>query len=228
VRLAPPLPNTGRGGEARTIRRRGSRRVPHNDWVAAIMRASLLDSMESMIELAAQRLAIRPWLASDAPALNVAITESIEHLRPWMSWIATEPLSLAERQSVIARWERKRRAGGDMVFGMFIGAVVVGGCGLHRRLGPDGLEIGYWVHAAHVRRGHAASVAAMLTSVAFSYPEIELVEIHCDRANHPSQGVPRRLGFTLVGQRTKPVQAPNETGLQDVWRVTRSDWVRDG
>jgi ribosomal-protein-serine acetyltransferase len=182
--------------------------------------------MESMFESPALRLAIRPWKASDAPALSVAIADSAEHLRPWMSWIATEPLSLAERQSMIARWEMERRAGGDMVFGMFIGAVVVGGCGL-RRLGPDRLEIGYWVHAAHVRRGYAARVAAMLTSVAFSFPEIELVEIHCDRANHASQGVPRRLGFTLVGQQTKPVQAPNETGLDDVWRVTRSDWMRD-
>jgi ribosomal-protein-serine acetyltransferase len=189
--------------------------------------SSFLDNMESMIELAAKRLAIRPWQANDAPALSVAITESIDHLRPWMSWIATEPRSLADRQSMIARWEKERRAGGDMVFGMFIGAVVVGGCGLHRRLGSDGLEIGYWVHAAHVRRGYAARVAAMLTSVAFSFPEIELVEIHCDRANHASQGVPRRLGFTLVGQHTKPVQAPNETGIDDVWRVTRSDWMRD-
>ncbi|HEY8676421.1 MAG TPA: GNAT family protein [Candidatus Dormibacteraeota bacterium] len=183
--------------------------------------------MESMIELAAQRLAIRPWQVNDAPALSVAIIESIDHLRPWMPWIATEPRSLAERQSMIARWEKEHRAGGDMVFGMFIGAIVVGGCGLHRRLGPSGLEIGYWVHAAHVRRGYAARVAAMLTSLAFSFPEIELVEIHCDRANHASQGVPRRLGFILVGQQTKPAQAPNETGLQDVWRVTRSDWMRD-
>ena len=136
--------------------------------------------MESMIELAAQRLAIRPWQVNDAPALSVAIIESIDHLRPWMPWIATEPRSLAERQSMIARWEKEHRAGGDMVFGMFIGAIVVGGCGLHRRLGPSGLEIGYWVHAAHVRRGYAARVAAMLTSLAFSFPEIELVEIHCD------------------------------------------------
>jgi RimJ/RimL family protein N-acetyltransferase len=183
--------------------------------------------MESMIELRAQRLAIRPWQASDAPALNVAITESVEHLRPWMSWIAMEPRALAERQSMIARWEMERRAGGDMVFGMFIGAIVVGGCGLHRRLGPDGLEIGYWIHAAHVRRGYAARATAMLTAVAFSFPEIDLVEIHCDRANHASQGVPRRLGFTLVGQQMKPAEAPSETGLQDVWRLARSDWIRD-
>ena len=180
-----------------------------------------------MIRFAAQRLAIRPWQPSDAPTLGAAIAESVEHLRPWMPWIAMEPLSLAERQSMIARWETERCSGGDMLFGMFIGAVVVGGCGLHRRVGPDGLEIGYWVHAAHVRRGYAAGAAATLTSMAFSFPEIELVEIHCDRANQASRGVPLRLGFNLVGQQPKPVQAPNETGLQEVWRITRRDWMAE-
>jgi hypothetical protein len=92
-----------------------------------------------------RHLAIRPWRTSDAPALSAAIAESVEHLRPWMSWIATEPRSLAERESMIAWWEEERRAGGDMVFGMFTGAAVVGGCGLHRRLGTmdSRLAIGF-------------------------------------------------------------------------------------
>src|ERR1035437_3791795 len=134
--------------------------------MAPITRASLilsfLDSMESMIDSIVRRLAIRPWRGSDAPALSVAIAESVEHLRPWMSWIATAPRSLAARESMIARWEEERRAGGEMVFGMFIGAAVVGGCGLHRRLGTDGLEVGYCVPAAHVRSGAAARAPAML------------------------------------------------------------------
>jgi RimJ/RimL family protein N-acetyltransferase len=184
--------------------------------------------MARMTESTVQTLAIRPWLASDADALSVAIAESVGHLRPWMSWIAMEPRSLLDRQSMIARWTKERRAGGDMVFGMFVGTVVIGGCGLHRRLGPDGLEIGYWVHAAHARKGHATRAAAMLVALAFSFPEVELVEIHCDQMNHASQGVPRKLGFTLVGQQTKPIQAPNETGVQDVWRTTRSDWLAQG
>ena len=169
---------------------------------------SNLDSMESMIEAGTQRLALRPWQAGDAAALSIAIAESAEHLRPWMSWIATEPRSLAERQAMIARWETERRAGGDMVFGMFIGGVVIGGCGLHRRLDADGLEIGYWVHAAHTRMGHATHAAEMLTSLAFSFREIHRVEIHCDHANRASQGVPRRLGFTQVGQQQKPFRHP--------------------
>ena len=49
-----------------------------------------------------------------------------------------------------------------------------------------------------------------------------------DPARYPHQGVPRKLGFTLVGHQTKSIQAPNETGVQDVWRTTRSDWLARG
>lgn len=67
-----------------------------------------------MTESAVQTLAIRPWRAGDADALSVAIAESVEHLRPWMSWIGMEPRSLADRQSMIARWAKERRTGSDI------------------------------------------------------------------------------------------------------------------
>ena len=63
------------------------------------------------------------------------------------------------------------------------GRRVVGGSGLHRRIGPDGLEIGSWVRRDFVRRGIASSAAAWLTDLAFARPDIDRVEIHRDRAN---------------------------------------------
>src|SRR3954452_11299172 len=97
-------------------------------------------------------LEVRPWTEDDAPALSRAIAESLEHLRPWMHWIADEPLSLEERRA----WMLDP-AGNDEHYGLWLGDRVVGGCGLHRRLGPGALEIGYWVHAAFTRRGLATA-----------------------------------------------------------------------
>ncbi len=177
-------------------------------------------------QLGLSRMAIRPWVGEDARALGNAIGQSLDHLRPWMPWIAVEPRSLVDRQAMIQRWETERRAGGDLVFGMFRGAGVVGSCGLHHRVGRRGLEIGYWVAAAHTRRGYATGAAGMLTSIAFTYPAIEMVEIRVDAANHASAGVPRKLGYTLVDRVSVPMQAPAETGTRDVWRVHRAEWLR--
>jgi RimJ/RimL family protein N-acetyltransferase len=53
---------------------------------------------------------------------------------------------------------------------------------------------------------------------------IEEIVIHCDVDNVASAGVPRRLGFTLVGLREVPPVAPLETGRQQIWRMRRQDW----
>ena len=172
------------------------------------------------------RVGIRPWMVEDARALSAAIEASLDHLRPWMPWIAAEPRSLKDREALIRRWEADRRNGGDLVLGMFLGTAVVGGCGLHHRIGRRGLEIGYWVGAPYTRRGYATAASAMLTSLAFTYPLIEAVEIRVDAANHASAGVARKLGYTQVEQVATPVQAPAETGVRDVWRVHRAEWLR--
>jgi RimJ/RimL family protein N-acetyltransferase len=167
-------------------------------------------------------LTLRRWRPADAEAQSLAITESLDHLRPWMPWAVPAPLE--ERRATLARWEAEWERGGDLVFGLFLGPLVVGGCGLHRRIGPEGLEIGYWVHAAHTRRGYATSASGALTSAALALPGITVVEIHHDRANLASEAVPRRLGFVLVGDYAREPVAPAETGIFRVWRMPLERW----
>jgi hypothetical protein len=38
-----------------------------------------------------RRLLIRCYKPSDAPLLAESVTESLEHLRPWMPWVYNEP-----------------------------------------------------------------------------------------------------------------------------------------
>jgi hypothetical protein len=38
-------------------------------------------------------LLLRRWSPEDALALSDAVAASSEHLRPWMAWIAEEPLT---------------------------------------------------------------------------------------------------------------------------------------
>jgi ribosomal-protein-serine acetyltransferase len=167
---------------------------------------------------------LRRWRVSDAQALHQAILESTDHLRPWMSWIEQEPQTAEQRRELLAGWEDDWATGGDALYGVFIGDTVAGSCGLHRRLGPHALEIGYWIHASFVRRGLASEVAALLTDAALALPEIQRVEIHHDRANVASAGVPRRVGYRLVGEQYDEATAPADSGVECIWRMERREW----
>jgi len=169
-------------------------------------------------------LTLRRWARDDAAQLGEAVADSVEHLRPWMAWIAHEPLSVTERQALIDSWEPEWLAGGDVVMGVFVDGAVAGGCGLHRRIGPGGLEIGYWTARRFLRQGIATTAAGLLTDAAFSDPAITHVEIHHDQANQASAGVPRKLGWRRVREGVDEIQAPGESGISWVWQVTRPEW----
>lgn len=175
------------------------------------------------LPVTADQLVVRQWRSEDVPRLHAAVLENLEHLRPWMPWIAKEPLSLDERTEMVDGWWRLWDAG-DRMCGMFAGDEVVGGCGLHQRIGPGGQEIGYWVHVAHTGRGYATAAARTLTDMAFTMPGVTRVEIHHDVANPASGRVPAKLGFTHVHDVARPVEAPGETGRQSVWCMERGAW----
>jgi RimJ/RimL family protein N-acetyltransferase len=96
-----------------------------------------------------------------------------------------------------ATLSRAVRLGEDFVYGVFERdeSEVVGGSGLHTRLGEGALEIGYWIRASRVRQGFARETAAALTKLAFAVCGVDRVEIRVDPANEASLGVPRALGF---------------------------------
>ena len=175
----------------------------------------------------ADQLVVRQWRADDVPLLQTAVLESLDHLRPWMPWVAKEPLSLVERTSLVEGWWRLWDAG-DRMCGMFVGDLVVGGCGLHQRIGPGGQEIGYWVRVGHTGRGYATAAAAALTDMAFTMEGVTHVEIHHDAANPASGRIPAKLGFVHIRDQAHAIEAPGETGTQRVWRVERADWLAHG
>ncbi len=172
-----------------------------------------------------ERLVIRLWEPDDVDGLIEAVAESQEHLRPWMPWAAADPVDRATRLDWIGAGKQSWESGGDAVFGIFAAGEVVGGTGLHRRGGPDTLEIGYWVHVDHIGRGYATEAAGALTDAAFTVAGIDIVEIHHDRANVGSARVPEKLGFTMVAEHEPTtVPSPGEERIDWCWQMRRADW----
>jgi ribosomal-protein-serine acetyltransferase len=169
-------------------------------------------------------LVLRCWRTDDVVALSQAVERNVEHLRPWMPWIADEPLTPGKRLELVETWEKSRLQGGDVIHGVFADGRVVGGCGLHRRRGPHGLEIGYWVDKDHVGRGVGTEVARSLTTAALGVPGVTFVEIHHDKANVASGGIPRRLGYEFIGETASAIRSPSEVGIACCWRMEADDW----
>lgn len=173
-----------------------------------------------------ERLVIRCWAPGDAPLLVAAVTDSVEHLKPWMPWAHDEPQPLAARIALMRRWRAAFDTDQDYVYGVFDRdeTRVLGGTGLHTRLGPAALEIGYWVHVDFINRGLATELSAALTKVAFEIMDVTRVEIHCDPANVRSAAVPEKLGFvheaTLRARMTQHDGSPRDTMIWSLFLDT--------
>jgi RimJ/RimL family protein N-acetyltransferase len=169
---------------------------------------------------------MRAWSPADAAALRAALEESDAHLRAWTPWVVdgrVPGLTLEER---LARHAADFAAGREWVYGLFdpSGRVVLGGCGLHPRIGPRAVELGYWLSVAHTGRGLATQAAGALTQLAFASPEVDRVEIRCDPRNHASARVPARLGYELTADTTEATGAGGETVQLMIWRMTRAQF----
>ncbi len=144
-----------------------------------------------------------------------------------MPWVAQEPEAVERKAARIRRWRAQFDAGEDFVFGMFDPdeKTVLGGIGLHRRIGAGAAEIGYWVHVDHVNQGYATEAAAALTRVGFQVERLVRIEIHTDPHNVRSAAIPRKLGFvhqvTVPGWIASPKAEPRDTMF---WRMLRREF----
>jgi len=154
---------------------------------------------------------MRPYAPDDAAAVKDAVDTSLEHLRAFMDWAWAAPEPLAVVRKRLRMFRDAFRHGDDWIYGLFEpdGSELVGGAGLHRRVGPEALEIGYWIRASRVRRGLATEAAAALTRIAFERCGALRVEIHVDPANAASLAVAERLGYVreaTLRKRLPPVE----------------------
>ncbi|MFJ7906559.1 GNAT family N-acetyltransferase [Kitasatospora sp. NPDC096204] len=158
---------------------------------------------------------------SDLPEFFAVIEESLEHLRPWMPWVAEH--SRAKTAEFLAGRAELWEIGREFTYAIVRDGAIVGTCSLFRRddTPAEAREIGYWLHPAATGRGLVTRAARALAVEAFRLPGVECVEIVHDPANRASGAVPARLGFTEHRRRPAEALAPGETGEELVWRLTR-------
>lgn len=175
-----------------------------------------------------ERLIIRPWRISDAPALWEAIDESREHLAVYMPWTVhyTNPGAANEYLSGALRAMphghelplclEERQTGR-----------IVGASGYHSQEptaeGWRALEIGYWLREGEEGKGYMRETVRAQTRLAFELG-VEHVRIVCDTRNRASYRVAEACGYRREAVLRRDVRT-HHGDLRDtrVYSMTRDE-----
>ena len=174
------------------------------------------------------RLLLRCYEPADAPTLKASIDANLDHLLPWIPWAVNEPSLLEDVERRIVGFAEQFQHGPNWAFAIFrqSDGLFLGGIGFHARIGPRALEIGYWLDRYATGHGYITEAVVALTRLAFSFPDIDRLEIRCDPRNVPSNAVPRRIGYRHIATLEKNSTVfPGEPRDTDVWELTRSDFA---
>jgi ribosomal-protein-serine acetyltransferase len=163
------------------------------------------------------------WRADMVDEVHAVVARSQPTLSAFLPWAAAMP-SAADEAAAQATTEQRWREGRMVGWTLVEDGAIRGMVGLHRRGGPDELEIGYWLDDLATGRGLMTEAAAMATDVAFSVEGIDGVEIIHDAANHRSAGVPSRLGYRRLAAFTSIATARCESGIKVRWCMRREQW----
>ncbi|MEO8416883.1 MAG: GNAT family protein, partial [Ginsengibacter sp.] len=176
-----------------------------------------------------ERLVIRCYEPPDASKLKDAITESLDHLLPWMPWAKNEPEDLEAKINRLRLFRGQFDLGQDYVFGIFDKTEneLIGSTGLHTRAGEDAREIGYWIHVKYINKGFAKEAVSALTRVGFEVEQLSRIEIRCDPQNIRSKNIPEKLGYQLQASLKNDTSLPtaHDTDVM-VWTMFKSGYEK--
>ena len=183
------------------------------------MSESLAEQIETPVGV------LRRIRESDAEALASAVRASLRHLEPWMPWANQGAGEVNAQLAWCREAENLWGSGSEYIWLLrpYDSDVVAGSFGLHRRVGPGAIELGYWVNADYLHRGYATAGARALTEAAFGLADVERVLICTDEQNKASAAVPCRLGYRLDRVEVRQPEAPAESGRLQIWVRSRED-----
>ena len=176
--------------------------------------------------LVTPRLVLRCWDPADAPRLLEAVTGSVEALRRWMAWAVPEPRPLEEQAKKLRGFRAAFDRDEDYPYGIFApdGRTVLGGTGMHLRVGLGAAEIGYWLDTAHHGRGIATEAAGAMVRAGFEVHGFGRMEIRCEPGNAASFSVARKLGFVHEGTLRQQYPMPDRRRDTMVWAMLADEY----
>ena len=140
---------------------------------------------------------------------------------------ASAPLELEQVRERLARHAADFAAGREYIMAITDRGTgeVHGGAGLHRRRGPNALEVGYWLRTTSQGQGFATEATAALTRWAFEAHPIRQVQLRCDPNNLASVRLAQRLGYVHRTTLKQIFEMPDGRWCDSaIYSIRRDDW----
>ena len=150
--------------------------------------------MLSSIQLVGEDLVLRPFRFTDGAQLYGAVLESLNELKPWMSWATDGYTEMTAREYITiaqARWDEHT----FYAFAITRADEILGACTLSSiHTIYHFCKLGYWVRTSHHGQGIAGRAAKLTTRFAFEQLGLIRVEIVIGVGNHASLRVAEKIG----------------------------------
>jgi len=182
------------------------------------------------------RLVIRAYTADDVIEMQRVISESREHLLPWLPWARTTHLDVESALAEIMGWRmefRKPLTLNRMVLGVYLksSGELIGGSGIHDiRRDTASCETGYWMSPKHLRKGYTLeacrrTISWALESQASGGMGLRRVRVYTSDKNEASSKLCEQLGITAeVRQRDDYFVEGVGITTRLGWGVLASEW----
>ena len=166
-------------------------------------------------ELQGERVIVRPYRVEDAEALQAAMAESREHLRPWLPFADAHQTVEESRDFIIrstANWLLRENF--SLSIWLRETGAFLGGTGFHiRDWDIRWFEIGYWLRASAEGHGYMTEAVRLVSDYLLDHLGAQRVEIRCNALNTHSAAVALRLGFTQEGRLRNVRLGPENTPM---------------
>jgi len=147
----------------------------------------------------AESIVLRPYDASDAGELLVAVDGTRDRLARWMPWVPFAT-TVQDFEDFIRVAIRHDRDGSGLHRGLFDSERLIGTVGASiGSLNFDEADVGYWLAESHEGLGLASLATGHLIEWLFSERDMHRITIRAAVANRRSRVLAERLGFTFEG-----------------------------
>jgi ribosomal-protein-serine acetyltransferase len=134
-----------------------------------------------------------------AEEIYAAIDRNRARLREWMPWV-DDSRGPDDVKTFIRESLRRFAANDGFDAGIFVAGQFVGTIGFHHFGWINRkTSLGYWLDAAHERRGLMTAAVRAMTDHAIRTLRLNRVEVQAATENAKSRAIPQRLGFRHEG-----------------------------